>query len=123
MLIDWEYIGSGDPLYELAYFAERGLVTPRLDGVLPGISQLTLFEIADELGVPRSEDDLTPEEFAAADEAFFTSTSICMLPMVSLDGRPLGAGGPGPLCNQILTAWGARVGVDIAEQARRFADR
>lgn len=107
----------------VAYYADRGLVTPRLDGILPGISQQVLFELADALGIPRGEADLTPAEFAAADEAFLTSTSICMLPLISTDGRPIGDGRPGPMYHQLLTAWSKLVGVQIAEQARAFASR
>lgn len=124
VLLDQQgFVSEATTANVVAWYADRGLVTPRLDGVLPGISQQVLFELADELGIARSEADLTPDEFAAADEAYFTSTSICMLPLVSLAGRPLGAGCPGPTFAKLLAAWSQRVGVDIAEQARRFAAR
>jgi branched-subunit amino acid aminotransferase/4-amino-4-deoxychorismate lyase len=100
-----------------------GLVVPRLDGVLPGISQAFLFELADELGIPRREGDIPPDELFAADEVLLTSTSVCVLPVVQVDARTIGAGAPGPTYRQMLAAWSQRVGIDIAAQARHFAHR
>ena len=117
------FIGEASTANVVVYDASRGLVTPKLDGVLPGISQQVLFELADQLEIPRREADLAPDELAAADEAFLTSTSICMQPLTTLDGRPLGSGQPGPIYQQLLAAWSTLVGVDIAAQARAFAVR
>jgi branched-subunit amino acid aminotransferase/4-amino-4-deoxychorismate lyase len=100
-----------------------GLVVPRLDGVLPGISQAFLFELADELGLPRQEADILPEELLAADEVLLTSTSVCVLPVVRVNDRLIGRGAPGPTYSQLLAAWSDRVGIDVAEQACRFARR
>ena len=117
------FVGEASTANVVAYFADRGLVTPRLEAVLPGISQQFLFEIADEFGIPRSEADLLPEELAAADEVMLTSTSICIQPVVRVDGRPIGEGRPGPVYRRLLDAWSAKVGVDIAGQARQFEHR
>lgn len=103
------------------YERDQGLVTPPLADVLPGVSQLALFELAEEMGIARREERITPARLARADEAFLTSTSVCMLPAVALDGRPIGKGVPGPQFAQFLQAWSARVGVDVAAQAERFA--
>lgn len=111
------YVCEASTANVVAYFADRGLVTPKLDGVLPGISQQVLFELADGLGMTHGEADLTPEELAAADEAFLTSTSICMLPLVQLDGRPIGTGAAGPVFQNLLQAWSKLVGLDIGGQA------
>ncbi|HYO26538.1 MAG TPA: aminotransferase class IV [Lacipirellulaceae bacterium] len=99
------------------------LVIPRQEGVLPGISQAFLFELADQLGVERREADLTPEQLASADEVLLTSTSVCVLPVVRVDHAKIGAGKPGPMHAKLLAAWSERVGVDIAAQARQFAKR
>ena len=89
ILLDQDgYIGEATTANVVAYYPNRGLVTPRRSKVLPGVSQQVLFELADSLGIPYSEDDLSPQEFANADEAFLTSTSICLLPMsISTDNR------------------------------------
>ena len=100
-----------------------GLVTPRHEAVLPGISQAFLFQLADELGIPRREGDIAPEEVLAADEVFLTSTSVCILPVVQIDDQPISAGVPGGAYKKLLAAWSHKVGLDIAAQAKRFTIR
>lgn len=117
------FVGEASTANVVAYYEGRGLVTPRLAEVLPGISQQTLFELAEEQGIDHVEQDLTPAEFADASEVFLTSTSVCLQPVVRQDGRPIGGGSPGPVYRKLLAAWSERVGVDIAEQARQFANR
>jgi branched-subunit amino acid aminotransferase/4-amino-4-deoxychorismate lyase len=124
VLLDQQgFIGEASTANVVAYYAGRGIVTPRIDGVLPGISQQVLFELADEAGLSHTEADLTPTEFAAADELFITSTSICLQPIVRVDGNAVGGGLPGAIYRQLLDAWSKKVGVDIAAQARQFANR
>jgi len=117
------FLGEASTANVVAFFADRGLVTPRLSGVLPGISIEVLFELADSLGIPHTEDDLLPEQFSAADEALLTSTSSCVLPIVRVDGQPLGQGQPGPVFKRLLAAWSELVGFDLTEQARRLTRR
>lgn len=107
----------------VCYFRDRGLVTPPLEGVLPGISQQELFDLATEAGIPHGEQDLLPRDLLDADELYLASTSVCLLPVVRVDGQPIGSGGPGPIYRQLLTAWSQRVGVDVSAQAREFAQR
>jgi branched-chain amino acid aminotransferase len=117
------FIGEASTANIVFYFEDRGLLTPRLEGVLPGISQQMLYELAAELRIPHGEADLLPDQFAAAAEALLTSTSICIQPIVRHDGQPVGGGLPGPMYRKLLAAWSKKVGVDIADQARRFAAR
>ena len=120
ILLDQEgFVGEGSTANVVAYFAGRGLVTPRRSKVLPGVTQQVLFEVADRLGIACSEGDLLPAELAAADEVFFTSTSICLLPVVRLDGSAVGRGVPGEMYEKLLGGWSELVGVDIAQQAQR----
>lgn len=124
VLLDQQgFIGEASTANVVAYDAKRGIVTPRIDGVLPGISQQMLFELADAAGIAHVEADLTPAEFAAADELFVTSTSICLQPIVRVDGQPIGDAHPGPIYRQLLAAWSDKVGVDIAAQATAFSHR
>ena len=67
------------------------LFTPR-GGILEGITRETVFEIADELGVPAAERDLTPYDLYTADEAFLCSTAGGLFPVVEVDGRTVGCG-------------------------------
>lgn len=117
------FVGEATTANVVAYFPDSGLVTPPREKVLPGVSQQALFELADELGIPHAQRDLTPEELVSAGEVFLTSTSVCMLPVVRIDGQNVGTGAPGPMYQRLLAAWGEHVGTDIVAQAERFADR
>ena len=124
ILLDQDgFVGEGSTANVVAYFADRGLVTPRRSKVLPGVSQEVLYELADSLGVAHCEADLLPAELAKADEIFFTSTSVCLLPVVELDGKKVGNGKPGDLYMRLLLAWSELIGVDIGQQAQQFSCR
>lgn len=124
ILLDQQgFVGEASTANVVAYFADRGLVTPRLSQVLPGVSQEMLFELADRLNLPHEEADIPPQQLAQADELLLTSTSVCVLPVVQLNRRPVGAGRPGEVYQQLLDAWSQEVGVAIADQARQFARR
>jgi branched-chain amino acid aminotransferase len=117
------FVGEASTANVVCWYKDRGIVIPRQEGVLPGISQAFLFAIADEMGIARQEADILPEDLMAADEVFLTSTSVCILPVVRVDDRLIGGGAPGATYARLLAAWSARVGVDVAAQAKRFAVR
>jgi branched-chain amino acid aminotransferase len=124
LLLDQQgFVGEASTANVVCWSREGGIVVPRQVGVLPGISQAFLFELADELGIARREADIRSEEVLAADEVWLTSTSVCILPVVQVDDRRIGDGAPGAMYRQLLAAWSERVGVDIAAQARMFAKR
>jgi branched-subunit amino acid aminotransferase/4-amino-4-deoxychorismate lyase len=124
VLLDQEgFVGEGSTANLVTYHRTTGLATPSSTKVLPGVSVAVIAELAGQLGVPWAERDITLEEFASADEVWLASTSICMLPVVNFDGRPVGNGQPGNLYQRFLDAWNALVGLDIAQQARQFSRR
>jgi branched-chain amino acid aminotransferase len=101
----------------------EGFISPPHGNILVGVSLGVVAELAARIDVPFVTRRLTVDEFCSADEALLTSTSICALPIIECDGKPIGAGKPGPIFRQLLTAWNELVGLDIAEQARRYAAR
>ncbi len=107
----------------VAFFRNEGLVSPPISQVLPGISLQVMTELAGRIGTAFVHRDLTPEEFARADEAFISSTPNCLLPVTRLNGQAIGNGKPGAMFQRILAAWNEMVGFDIAAQARRFSGR
>ncbi|MEX0921575.1 MAG: aminotransferase class IV [Rhodovibrionaceae bacterium] len=97
------------------------LMTPREDYILPGVSRATVIELAEQLGIPCSERDLSPHDAAIADEAFLTSTSLCLCPVVSIDGQDLAAGRiPGPVTARLMQAFSEAAGIDYVAQYLRF---
>jgi branched-chain amino acid aminotransferase len=71
------------------------------EGILMGITRQTVFELAAEHGIPAREAQLTPYDVYAADEVFLTSTAGGIMPLVEIDGRPIGDGKPGPLSQRL----------------------
>jgi len=74
------------------------LVTPSLAGpLLAGVTRDAVLEVARAAGVPVREARVDVLDLARASEAFLTSTTLEVLPIRSVDGKPLGEGRPGPV--------------------------
>lgn len=98
------------------------LYTPTTRNILEGISRRVVIELAGELGVPVVEQDLTLFDVYRADEAFWTTSSYCLLPCPSVNHVTLQQC-PGPLFQRLIAAWSERVGVDIIAQAEKYHTR
>jgi branched-chain amino acid aminotransferase len=85
----------------------EALTPPLESGLLAGITREYLFEVAASTGVPVREAVLRDDELFGADEAFLTSTTRELLPIVRVDDRPIGAGRPGPITRTLLGAFRA----------------
>jgi len=92
-----------------------GTVTsPPRDTILNGVSLGFVEQLCAELNVPFAERPLTLAECQAADEAMLAGTAFCVASVRCLNGVDLPW--PGPVWRRLLTAWSARVGVDIEGQ-------
>jgi branched-chain amino acid aminotransferase len=84
-------------------------LTPPLDaGLLAGITREFLFEVGEDAGVPVHEQTLKDADLFGADEAFLTSTTRELVPIVRVDERVIGEGRPGPTTNALLQAFRRR---------------
>ena len=84
-------------------------LTPPLDaGLLAGITREFLFDIGGDVGVRVAERVLRDEDLFGADEAFLTSTTREIVPIVKVDGRVIGTGRPGPVTLKLLDAFRQR---------------
>jgi branched-chain amino acid aminotransferase len=73
------------------------LAAPHLaSGCLPGISRDVVLALAREAGLRPRERPLARAELDRADEVFLTGSVLEVCGVVALDGRPVGAGAPGP---------------------------
>ena len=98
------------------------LRTPRHD-VLHGITRETVGELAAAQGWRVEEADLELYDAYTADEVFLCGTAGGLLPVATIDGRPVGAGRPGPAWRALSEAYLARIesgvdGVDAYEENR-----
>ena len=81
-------------------------------GALKGITRGTIFDIAQEIGVPIQEVNMTRYDIWCADECFLTGTGAEVIPVAKLDGREIGAGKPGPITHRVLASFRRRVLVE-----------
>jgi D-alanine transaminase len=69
--------------------------------ILRGVTRLTLLDVIREAGLQVDERPFTPAEAAGAREAFITGAGTLVLPVVSVDGKPIGDGKPGPVASRL----------------------
>jgi branched-chain amino acid aminotransferase len=84
-------------------------LTPPLDaGLLPGITRAFLFEVGVDNGIPVREQVLRDADLLDADEAFLTSTTRELVPIVQVDDQRIGSGSPGPITQSLLDSFRRR---------------
>jgi branched-chain amino acid aminotransferase len=82
---------------------DEAVVTPPVSaGALPGITRQTIMTLAAEDGLAAREQDLARSDLYLADECFLTGTSAGVVPVLSVDGRPVGAGERGPVTARLI---------------------
>lgn len=86
-----------------AYIVTGGRIVTRQLGheILHGITRAAVLRLAREAQMEVEERPFTLEEAKAADEAFITSASAFVMPVVAIDGVPLGDGTPGPVSRRL----------------------
>jgi branched-chain amino acid aminotransferase len=82
------------------------VLTPPLEcGVLPGITRELLFEVGRNAGIEVREQVLHDDDLFDSDEAFLTSTTREVVPIVAVDERAIGNGTPGAVTRRLLKAF------------------
>ena len=93
------------------------VATPQGRFVLEGITRGVVMELAAGLDLPVAEADLDLYDAYTADEAFLTSTSLCICPIGKVNGAPIGDGQvPGPITRQLMAAFSDLAGMDYVGQ-------
>ncbi len=86
------------------------LCTPALDcGILDGITREVVLLLAREAGLPVEEGCYRPEDLRQAEECFLTNTTMELMPVAEVDGKPVGAGRPGSLTLRLRSLFRAGV--------------
>ena len=79
------------------------LETPPVSaGALVGVTRQVVFEVAARRKIGVGEPNLTRYDLLTADEVFLTGTAAEIVPVVSIDGRIIGSGKPGPLTLKLM---------------------
>ena len=112
-LVEDGYVTEGSSAN--AYIVKAGTIVTRHPGpeILRGITRTALLRLVAATGLALDERPFTIEEARAADEAFITSASSFVLPVVEIDGTPIGGGVPGPVAAELRRLY--------LEEARRTA--
>lgn len=103
------------------FIVKNGAVlTPTTEFVLNGVSRQVTLELCARLGIEARETTVTLQAALTADEAFFTSTSLCICPVKSLNGLDFDAGAPGPVTKRLMDAFAEEAGFDYVGQYLSF---
>jgi 4-amino-4-deoxychorismate lyase len=100
---DAVFVGLGGELLEaptanLWWRSGDTLYTPSLQlGILAGITRAALLELAPGLGLRVLDGVFTAEDLLAGEEAFLSSSTREVMPVVEVDGAGVGGGVPGPV--------------------------
>jgi D-alanine transaminase len=86
-----------------AYIVKGGKIITRYlsNDILHGITRAAVLRFAREAQMEVEERAFTVTEAQDADEAFFTSASAFVMPVVELDGAAIGTGAPGPVATRL----------------------
>jgi branched-chain amino acid aminotransferase len=98
-------------------FIVRGstLITPPEEaGILPGITRAHLLSVAAEAGLTVELTPITPEDVLSAAEVFLSSSLREVLPVVQVNGQPIGDGKPGPRTRALHLVFRQHVGLKSA---------
>ncbi len=95
--------GTGDNIF----IVKAGvLITPPPGAaILLGITRQVVLDLAKEDGLQIVERSITVHELNNADEAFFTGTAAEIAPLVTVDGKVIGNGEPGPITKKLIKSF------------------
>ncbi|MFN9605288.1 MAG: branched-chain-amino-acid transaminase [Planctomycetota bacterium] len=88
---------------------EQLLTPPKDAGILEGITRNAVLGLARSLDIPAHELSLTRHDLLVADECFLTGSAAEVIPVISIDGRPIGDGKVGPITKKLMTEFKALV--------------
>ena len=75
------------------------------DGILEGVTRHVMIELCQKLSIPCVEKSFQRHDLYIADECFLTGTAAEVVPVTRIDGRPIGAGTPGPITRRLMEAF------------------
>ncbi|MEQ8558594.1 MAG: aminotransferase class IV [Henriciella sp.] len=85
--------------------------------ILPGITRQAVLDRLSETGLEVEERAASVEEVREAAEIFTTAATSLVLPIITLDGKPVGEGGPGRVTRRVQGLYYRAIGADIGTRA------
>jgi branched-chain amino acid aminotransferase len=102
------------------FVSEGRIKIPDTRFVLSGADMKAVLELASGIGIGTDEGTYTTYDLYNAQEAFLTTSSSGILPIVSFNGLPIGTGKVGPVTHRLMDAWIDMVGIDFVAQGLSF---
>ena len=78
--------------------------------ILPGVTREIVLELASGAGMPVRETEVGADELLTAEEVLLTGPTADVTPVVTIDGRPVGGGRPGPVGRRLGAMLAHRIG-------------
>jgi branched-subunit amino acid aminotransferase/4-amino-4-deoxychorismate lyase len=98
--------------------ANGAVLTPPESEVLSGVTRDVVISLAAEHGIPMRETLLPLQDLPQWDECFITSTSRHVMPVTSIDGRPVGGGQVGPVTTRLRALFEGYFAARVESAAR-----
>ena len=93
----------------------RLVTRPLSNAVLPGITRQSVMKLMEDTDLKLDERAFTLDEALGAKEAFITSASAFVMPVVEIDGQKIGDGKPGPIATKLREIY-----IEIARKGGRL---
>ncbi|MEZ9579915.1 MULTISPECIES: D-amino-acid transaminase [unclassified Vibrio] len=114
-LIEDGFVTEGGSSNAYIVTQENKIITrPLSNDILHGITRASLLKLAKESNIEIEERSFTIEEAYAAKEAFVSSATTFIWPVISIDGYSIGDGTPGPLASKLRDIY-IKTAIELAE--------
>ncbi len=101
LLIRDGYMTEGSASNSYAVIDGVIYTAPKDEKVLPGITRDLVLELAQSAGIAYREEAVSVGQLQQADEIWISSSTRELLPVTTLDDKPVGSGKPGPVWQQV----------------------
>ena len=91
-------------------FQDEVRTAPKSNYILPSITRDVALDVCHDAGIAVSETQIFAHELGGADELFLAGTTWELMPIVEIDGRPVGDGRPGPVHQRLYQLFCERTG-------------
>jgi branched-chain amino acid aminotransferase len=118
IMLNWEgYVAEGT--VSNIFMVKKGvLYTPHTDtGILEGVTRAFILRLAKRKKITIRETRIPPKSLLAADECFITNTTLEVMPVTTINQKPVRSGRPGPVTDLLHQEYRKEVLACLATQA------
>jgi branched-chain amino acid aminotransferase len=106
IMLNWEGFVAEGTISNIFMVKGGALRTPALSvGILEGVTRGLVLDLARNEKIPVQEAAFNPQELIGADECFITNSTMEIMPVTLIDGKPVGSNGPGPVTASLMKAY------------------